>query len=358
MRGLVIGDCQPKGDSELVRLVIACRFDDQVRQRLLDRQWEIDSLVHKPGQWVLPEADLIAGLQDADTLVTEADDITPRVLHECTRLKAVISCRGNAVNVNLPAATEEGVLIANTPGRNADAVADLCVCLMIMVARNIELAIESLRSGKWANSPRATVYLACQGHELPGRTIGLIGLGSIGRKVASRLRGFGMRILAYDPYITPQIADTVGATLVPLAELLHESDFVSLHCHVSAETRGLLGSRQLELMKPSAFLINTARAELVEEQALLQALQEKRIAGAALDVYHKEPLRIDHPLLGFGNVVLLPHIGGATFDVIRHQSEIAEANLEALRQNRLPPNLENREVLQSPRLRLPRLAER
>jgi phosphoglycerate dehydrogenase-like enzyme len=349
---------QLKGDSELVRLIIASRLDDQVRRRLVDQHWEIESLLHKPGQWVLPEPELIAGLQDADILVTEADDITPRVLHECTHLKAVISCRGTAVNVNLPAATEEGVLIANTPGRNADAVADLCVCLMIMVARNIELAVESLRNGKWANSPRATVYLACQGYELPGRTIGLIGLGAIGRKVASRLRGFQMRILAYDPYVTHQVADTAGATLVPLEELLHESDFVSLHCHVSAETRGLLGSHELEMMKPSAFLINTARAELVEEPALLRALQEKRIAGGALDVYHQEPLRTDHPLLELSNVVLLPHIGGATVDVIRHQSETAEANLEALRQGYVPPNLENREVLKSPRLRLPRLAER
>lgn len=339
-----------------MRVVIASRFDDQVRHSLVHRGWDVVDVAHKPGQWVFPETELIAAIRGADCLVTEADEITRRVMQECSDLKTVINCRGNSVNVDIQAATDEGVLIAGTPGRNSEAVADLCVCMMLMVARNIGLAMESLRNGMWANSPRATVYLACQGHELPEKTVGLVGLGTIGRGVARRLGGFGMEVLACDPFVTQSIADTVGARMVSLDELVTRSDFISLHAQVTPETRGMIGEREFGMMKPTAYLINTARAELVDEQAMMEALCEKRIAGAALDVYHKEPLQPDSLLLALPNVLLLPHIGGATYDVIRHQSKIAEANLEAVRQGRVPPTLVNLDVLRSPRLRLPRLA--
>jgi phosphoglycerate dehydrogenase-like enzyme len=320
----------------------------------VDRGWKTEGVDRKPGQWVLPEAELIAALHDADCLVTEAENISAHVIRECKNLKAVINCRGSSVNVDFQAATEEGVMIAGTPGRNSNAVADFTVCLMLMAARNVPLAIDSLRSGTWANSPRATVYLACQGHELPDRTVGLVGLGAIGREVAARLRGFRMRILAYDPYVSQDAADAVGVTMTSLEELVRQSDFISLHAHVTEQTQALLGRREFDMMKPSAYLINTARAALVDETALMQSLQENRIAGAALDVFHKEPLPPDHPLLKLPNVLALPHIGGATLDVIRHQSETAERNLEAIREGRIPPTLVNRDVLNSPKLRLPR----
>jgi phosphoglycerate dehydrogenase-like enzyme len=335
-----------------MKVILASRFDEQARQRLLEGGWQTEAVLRKPGQWVLPEADLISVLKNADCLVTEAENITARVIRACQSLKAVVNCRGSSVNVDLATATEEGVLIAGTPGRNANAVADLTVSLMLMVARNIPRAIDSLRDGTWANSPRATVYLACQGHELPGRTVGLIGLGSIGREVATRLSGFRMRVLAYDPYLSQQTADTVGATLTSLEDLLQQSDFISLHAHLTAETRALLGQREFAMMRPSVYLINTARADLVDEQALMRALTESRIAGAALDVFHKEPLPADHPILKLPNVLALPHIGGATLDVIRHQSETAAQNLKAIQEGRIPPTLINRDVLESPQLRL------
>jgi phosphoglycerate dehydrogenase-like enzyme len=337
-----------------MKVILASRFDPQVRRRLVDRGWQTEGVTRKPSQWVLPEADLIEILQGADCLVTEAENVTANVIRECKSLKAVVNCRGNSVNVDIPVATAEGVMIAGTPGRNANAVADLAVCLMLMAARNVPLAIESLRSGTWANSPRATVYLACQGYELPGRTVGLIGLGAIGREVAGRLCGFRMRILAYDPYVSPQVAAAAGVTLTTLDELVRQSDFISLHAHVTGEAPALLGQREFAMMKSSAYLINTARAALVDEAAMMQALRENRIAGAAMDVFHKEPLPADHPLLTLPNVVALPHVGGATFDVIRHQSETAEQNLEAIREKWVPPTLVNRDVLESPKLRLPR----
>jgi phosphoglycerate dehydrogenase-like enzyme len=163
-----------------------------------------------------------------------------------------------------------------------------------------------------------------------------------------------MRILAYDPYVSQDAADAVGVTMTSLEELVRQSDFISLHAHVTEQTQALLGRREFDMMKPSAYLINTARAALVDETALMQSLQENRIAGAALDVFHKEPLPPDHPLLKLPNVLALPHIGGATLDVIRHQSETAERNLEAIREGRIPPTLVNRDVLNSPKLRLPR----
>ncbi len=334
-----------------MKVLFSGRFDAQVVQRV-EKDWNVKWLPPKQGQWGLTEAELISELQDVDVLVSEADSVTAKVFASVPHLKAVIATRGNPVNVEVAAATSDGVLVAYAPGRNAQAVAELCIALMIMVSRNVVPAMEALRSGQWASAPKAWAYRTFQGYELGGRTAGLVGLGSVARMVAKRLAAFDMKILAYDPYISQALADSAGAQLVPMDKLLQEADFVSMHVHVTDETRGMIGARQFALMKPTAFFINTGRAGAVEERALMDALRQKRIAGAALDVYHQEPLPADSPLLGLPNVVLLPHIGGATQDVIQHQSTIAETNLQGLRAGRVPPYLFNPEVLKSPRLRM------
>lgn len=334
-----------------MRVLFSGRFDSQVVKRV-EKDWDVKWLTPKKGQWGLTEAELISELRDVDVLVSEADSVTAKVLASLPKLQAVIATRGNPVNVEVPAATAEGVLVAYAPGRNAQAVAELCIAMMVMVARNVVPAMEALRNGQWAAAPRAWAYRTFQGYELGGRTAGLVGLGAVARMVAKRLTAYDMKVLAYDPYISQPAAASVGAQLVPMETLLKEADFVSMHVHVTDETRGMIGAKQFSLMKSTAFFINTGRADAVEEKVLMDALQQKRIAGAALDVYHQEPLPPNSPLLALPNVVLLPHIGGATQDVIRHQSTIAEANLKGLRAGQAPPYLFNPEVLKSPHLRM------
>lgn len=336
-----------------MKVLFSGRFDPDIINQLKEH-WSAEwrALQHRPVQFALPEEELIESLQPFDVLVTEGDSITAKVLSACPRLKAVVTARGNPVNVDVEAATEHGIVVANTPGRNKQAVAELCIALMVMIARNVVPALEALQSGQWAEAPRAWAYLTFQGIELAGRTVGLVGLGAIGREVAKRLRAFDMRILAYDPYVSQDVADTVGVELVPIEVLLRESDFVSMHVHVTDDTRGMIGREQFALMKPTAFFINTGRAGVVDEQAMLEALRERRIAGGAFDVYHREPLSPDDPLMDMPNVVLLPHIGGATIDVVRHHTRLAKENLDALRAGRVPPYLVNPQVLQRANLRL------
>jgi phosphoglycerate dehydrogenase-like enzyme len=335
-----------------MKVLFSGRFDPQVVQRV-ENDWTVQWLPHKKGQWGLTEAELISELQGFDVLVSEADSVTAKVCSSSPTLKAVVATRGNPVNVDVPGATAEGVMVAYAPGRNAQAVAEICIALMVMVARNVAPAMDALRSGQWAKAPRAWAYQTFQGYELGGRTAGLVGLGAVARLVAKRLHAFEMRILAYDPYVSPEVADQAGgATPVSLEELLKKSDFISMHVHVTDETRHMIGAREFAFMKPTAYFINTGRAGAVEERAMMEVLQQKRIAGAALDVFHQEPLPPDSPLLGLPNVVLLPHIGGATQDVIQHQSSIAEINLKALKANQPPTYLFNPEVLKNPRLRM------
>lgn len=333
-----------------MRLVASGRFDEAVLGRL-SKDWDVVTIPHRPNLWGMPERELIDALHGVDVLLTEVDPITASVLASCPDLKAVVSCHGNPVNVDVPAATAEGVMVVNTPGRNAYAVAELCVALMVMVARNVVAASDALRSGQWANAPRGWAYRTFQGCELAERTVGLVGLGAVGRLVAKRLKAFDMTVLAYDPYVSQEVADTVGARLVPLDTLLTESDFVSMHVHVTDGTRGMIAARQFALMKPTAFFINTGRAGAMDEEAMLHALSSQSIAGAGLDVYHREPLPTDSPLLKMPNVTLLPHICGATSDVIRHHSLIAEMGLADLRGGQVPRHLFNNAVLENARLR-------
>jgi len=334
-----------------MKVLFSGRFDPQVVQRV-ENDWTVKWLPHKKGQWGLTEAELISQLQGFDVLVSEADLVTAKVCASSPTLKAVVATRGNPVNVDVPGATAEGVMVAYAPGRNAQAVAEICIALMVMVARNVAPAMEALRNGQWAKAPRAWAYQTFQGYELGGRTAGLVGLGAVARLVAKRLQAFEMRVLAYDPYLSREAADQAGAKLVSLDELLKQADFISMHVHANDETRNMIGTKEFALMKPTAYFINTGRAGAVEEKAMIEALQQKRIAGAALDVFHQEPLPPDSPLLDLPNVVLLPHIGGATQDVVQHQSRIAEMNLKALRADQPPTFLFNPEVLKNPRLRM------
>lgn len=257
----------------------------------------------------------------ADVLVVEADLVQAEVF-DAVPLRLVGVCRAEPVNVDLEAATRHRVPVFHTPGRNADAVADLTLCFLLMLARRIPAIEAAYRGGVGRIEPTADyleVYNRFAGIELGGRTVGIVGVGAVGREVVARLRPFKARIIAYDPYVE---AMPPAVTACDFETLLRESDFVSLHAAVTPETQGMLDAGKLTLMKPTAYLVNTARAALTDEEAVYDALRTGRLAGAAFDVLCDEPLQPGHRFLGLPNVICTPHIAGATLDVVRHQSEI------------------------------------
>jgi D-3-phosphoglycerate dehydrogenase len=222
-------------------------------------------------------------------------------------LKVIGVLRAGTENVNVAHATEKGILVYNTPGRNSDSVADFTVGLIICECRNIARGHHGLKTGRWIRD------YPNQGRipDLPGKTVGLVGLGEVGRKVARRLAGFDVRLLGHDPHLTTA---PPGVTLTSLEKLAEESDFVSIHARLTAQTVHLIGRRLIARMKPTAYLINTARAGLVDERALYEALRDRRIEGAALDVFETEPPGSDNPLVLLDNVTLTPHMAGGSND--------------------------------------------
>ncbi len=280
--------------------------------------------------------------QDIEIVVIEADFVAREVFEKATKLKLLGVCRADLTFIDVEAATEYGVLVINTPARNAIAVAELTVGLMLALVRSIPVAHNMVRSGGWVDPTAA--YFSLRGTELTGKTIGIVGFGAIGQRVAKMVRVFETSILVYDPYVDPDEIKELGAEGVELDELMAQSDFVTLHCPAGPETMGLINSHRIALMKPTAYLVNTASTFIIDGDAIVQALRERRIAGAAFDVYETWPVRPDSPLLELDNVVLTPHIGGATDEtVVRHSRMIAD-DVERFLRGERPKNLLNPQV--------------
>ncbi len=259
---------------------------------------------------------LIELLQGVDGAVIGVVPMTAIVLKQSPTLK-VVSMHGVGVDhIDIAAANQKGVVIANCLGTNDQSVADLTIGLMISIARNIPSVDMVARSGGWG---------AHAGSELWNKTLGLIGLGRIGRGVAKRALGFDMKVLAYDPYVQAENVEQ-GISMASLDEVLQSADYVSLHAALSEETRHMIGVPQLQVMKPTAYLINTSRGALVDEEALYAGLIEKQIAGAALDVYEVEPPQ-DSPLLQLENIVVTTHIGAHTRESIERVGVMAAENV-------------------------------
>lgn len=261
---------------------------------------------------------LISALEDAEILICELELVDGAVLAAAPSLRLVASCRGNPTNVDLAAAAEHSVVVLATPGRNAISVADFTLGLLLHHARRIGRSERQLREDGWMTDGDLP-YFHFRGPELDGRTIGLVGLGAIGRLVADRARGFGMNVVAYDPFVreTPP-----GIELVSLVDLLTRSHVVSIHCPLTPETEGLIGEQELGRMRDDAILVNTARAAVVDEDALLTALRDGAVGGAALDVFWSEPLAPDHPIRDLDQVTITPHVAGAADDVQRHHARM------------------------------------
>jgi D-3-phosphoglycerate dehydrogenase len=280
--------------------------------------------------------------QDIEIIVVEADFVFREVFERAGKLKLVGACRGDVTHVDIEAATEHGVLVINTPARNATAVAELTVGLMLALVRSIPVAHQIVCSGGWVD-PMAP-YLSLRGTELAGKTIGIVGFGAIGQRVARRLSAFEASILAYDPYVDPERIKETGAKPLELDALMEQSDFITLHCSTVSETVGLISAQRIALMKPTAYLVNTASAYVVDEEAVARALREGRIAGAAFDVYQTWPVQPEDPLLKLDNVILTPHIGGATDEtVVRHSQMIAD-DIERFLRGQRPKNMLNPQV--------------
>ncbi len=271
--------------------------------------------------------------EGASLVICEADECRGPVLD--LPLTGIGSTRGEPTNVDLDGATARGIPVLRAPGRNADAVAEMTVALLLAVNRHLLRADDDVREGR-VFVDGTIPYQRFRAWQLAGRTAGLVGLGAVGRATRWRLEGLGMDVIAHDPY-----ADDATHTL---PELLAEADVVSMHAAVSPETEGLIGKREFEAMRDGAIYVNTARARLHDLDALTAALESGKLAGAGLDHFEGEALPTDHPLAEMENVVLTPHIGGATYDTEANHTRLIADGFEALREGRKPGNLANSEV--------------
>ncbi len=272
--------------------------------------------------------------ESADVVVVESDSVAGPVFE--LGVRAVASTRGDPNNVDIAAATAAGIPVLNAPARNADAVAEMALALLLAATRHVVPADGDVRSG---NIFRDGIipYQRFRGWEIAGRTAGLVGLGAVGRALRWRLSGLGLRVIAYDPYHEE--------ALHSLDELLAEADIVSLHAPVTDNTVGMIGAEQFAAMRDGVVFLNTARAQLHDTDALVDALRSGKVSAAGLDHFVGEWLPADHPLVGMPNVVLTPHIGGATWNTEARQAQMVADDLEALLSGKKPAFIVNPEVL-------------
>ena len=273
-----------------------------------------------------PYETIRARIADKDGLLCLLTDrIDAALMDAAPRLKVISQCAVGYDNVDVAAARARGIAVGNTPGVLTDATADFAFTLMLAAARRVVEGMDFVRAGRW-QTWGLTLLL---GQDVFGATLGIIGMGRIGQAVAKRARGFEMRILYHDTVRRPEVEREFGAQYRPLDDLLAEADFVSLHVSLTPETRGLIGTRELGLMKPTAVLVNTARGPVVDADALYHALSTGEIAAAALDVTDPEPLPPDHRLLTLPNLIVTPHIASATVTSRTQMAMMAVRNLIA-----------------------------
>lgn len=330
-----------------MKILFTAEYDETYLEKLKELG-EIDIQGWAKGIGKLSEEELLELSKDVDIIITSYDDITEKIIENCKNLKLIACTRATPVNIDVEAAKKKGIKVIYTPGRNSDSTAEHTIGLMISIARKIPMAYRALKNGEFTgetpskedvkaglkedviwdmdeNSP----YVIFKGTELKDKNLGIIGFGSIGRRVAHIASAFGMNLLIYDPYVSDIDVNRVGQTKVSLDELLTQSDFITTHLKVTPATRGFIGKEQFAKMKKSAYFINTSRAAVVDEESLIEALRNNEIAGAALDVFAKEPIYRDHPFITeLDNIVITPHIAGATNDILTNHTKMIIAEVK------------------------------
>lgn len=322
-----------------MKKVLVTRQLPQPAIDLLKQHFEVDLYTEDR---VIPRDELLRRVEDKDGLLCLlTDNIDAEVMNKAKNLKIIANYAVGYNNIDVNEATKRKIPVTNTPGVLTETTADLAFALLMSIARRIVESDKYLREGKFKGwSPM--LFL---GSDVYGKTLGIIGFGRIGQAVAKRALGFDMKVLYYDTLHAPvEVEQKYNATFKPLDELLKESDYISIHVPLVKETYHLISDREFSLMKPTAYLINTSRGPVVDEKALVRALKEKKIAGAALDVFENEP-EVEPELIDMPNTVLVPHIGSATVETRTKMALMAAENIIAvLVYNKIPPNIVNPEI--------------
>jgi glyoxylate reductase len=288
-----------------------------------------------------PRAELLRQAPRCHGLLTLLTDrVDDELLKRAPHMVAVSNMATGFDNIDVAAASEQGVLVTRTPGVLSETVADFTFALMLAAARRLPEAERYVRAGRWKTWGPSVML----GRDVFGATLGIVGLGGVGTEVARRARGFGMRILYHDHVRKPALERRYRLTFLPLRDLLQQSDFVTLHAALTPETRGLIGERELSLMKETTILINTGRGPLVDQKALYEALRSGHIAGAALDVTDPEPIAAGDPLLALDNALVVPHIASASVATRGRMAMLAAENLLSALAGRTPKDTVNREI--------------
>jgi D-3-phosphoglycerate dehydrogenase len=313
----------------------------------------------------LTEDEMTEQLSQMDAAIIEFEPVTEKVLSGAKNLKLLACCRNEPeANVDIEAATSRGIPVLSGAGRNAVSVVEFNFGMMLSLSRNISKTDYLLKHtdeitgstyskntqlkgpSEWSLDASAP-FNRYGGPELYGKNLGIVGLGTIGRVAANMGRAFGMNLIVYDPYVSEeQIFEQFGGRKFSLEQLMQESDFISLHAKVTEETKGLINYGLLSLMKPTAYIVNTARAAIMDYDALYEILKERKIAGAALDVYPDEPLTKDNPFLQLDNVLLTPHLAGSSHDIPKHHSKMVTEDVLRFFQQQRPVRLMNPQALE------------
>jgi glyoxylate reductase len=294
------------------------------------------------GELPPPRNTLLQSIQNVDGLLSLlTDKVDAEVMDKAPKLKVISNCAVGFDNIDVAEATRRGIIVGNTPGVLTETTADFAFTLMMAAARRVVEADKAVRAGKW----KTWGPMVLLGQDIHGATLGILGMGRIGQAVARRAKGFDMRLLYYDAVRQRKIEEELGVQFVEFDTLLAESDFITIHINLTPENYHLIGAKQIDKMKKTSILVNTARGPIVDNMALYEGLRDGKIAYAALDVTEPEPLPADHPLLNLDNVIVVPHIASASVATRTKMGLMAADNLIAGLKGEIPPNPVNPEAL-------------
>ena len=347
MRIVVVGDARIGSEVLVEACKLLSAFHPEVRAMnwlgddKLDLQRQRLQVERRGPASVPTPRGLVEAVSDCELLLVHYCPVSKEVIDAAPHLRIVGTCRVGWENVDAERATERGIAVFHILGRNAEAVSDFAIGLMLAECRNIARSHLSLMEGTWRKDFPNSAHVP----ELAGKTVGLVGFGHIGQLVAKKLAGFGVTLLVYDPFVPEAIVAAAGGSAVPLDALMAASDFVSLHGRLTPQSAGMIGEEQIALMKPTAYLINTARAALLDEEALVRALEARRIAGAALDVFGTEPLPPESPLRRLDNVTLTSHLAGTTRETAERSPRMLVEGIREFLAGGEPVSIVNPEAL-------------